>query len=62
MKSNIADEISKMTTIKLSSKDLAGQGSFADVYRYSIQNTEFALKCFQNEAKARKEDAVYTKI
>lgn len=34
MKSNITDEIRKMTTIKLSNKDLIERGLFADVYRY----------------------------
>ena len=59
MKSNILNEINNLTTITLSRKDFIGKGLFADVYRYSIQNTEIALKCFKEESKARKEDAVY---
>ena len=59
LNTSILDKINGMTTIKLSRKDLIGSGSFADVYLYKIENTELALKCFKDESKARKEDAIY---
>ena len=60
IKSNLIDKINE--TLKLSDEDLLGSGASADVFCYSIQNKEVALKCFTEEDDAQKEHALYKKF
>ena len=62
MKSNLIDKINGTKPIEFSDKDSLGSGTSADVFRYSIQNKEVALKCFTEEDDAQKEHALYEKI
>ena len=62
MKTHLKDEIKQMKKIQLKQQDLIGKGSFANVYRYKIYNTELAIKCFKDERKAIEENAVLQKI
>ena len=58
MESNIQDKIKNMTYIELKYDDFIGKGSFAQVYRYKIGNTQLAVKCFENEEKAKEENVI----
>ena len=50
MKSNLIDSIDGRKPIELSDRDSLGSGISAEVFRYVIQNTEVALKCFKEES------------
>ena len=62
MKSNLIDSIDGRKPIELSDRDSLGSGKSAEVFRYTIQNTEVALKCFKEESPAKKEHDLYEKI
>ena len=62
IKSNLIDNINGTKPIEFSDKDSLGCGTSAEVFRYSIQNKEVALKCFTEEDDAQKEHALYEKI
>ena len=62
MKSNLIDSIDGIKPIELSDRDSLGSGISAEVFRYVIQNTEVALKCFKDESRAKKEHDLYEKI
>ena len=58
MQPNIQEKIKKMTKIQLNDHDFIGHGSFSEVYRYQIGDTKLAVKCFTDENKAKKENAL----
>ena len=62
MESNIEEEIRKMSTIQLKEKNLIGEGSFAQVYRYQIGDTQLAVKYFKEEEKAQQENVILEQI
>ena len=62
MSTKIKDAVCNLSKIVLNQQDLIGKGSYAEVYRYSIENTPIAVKCFDNEEEAIKERDVLQKI
>ena len=58
IESNLIDKIDGIKPIELSDRDSLGSGTSAEIFRYAIQNTEIALKCFKEESHAKKEHAL----
>ena len=46
------EEINKLEAIELNEKDLIGGGANAKVYRYNLNNTAVAIKCFKEKSIA----------
>ena len=44
----IKQDIGNLTMIKLIESDKIGEGANASVYKYSLQNHQIAVKCYQN--------------
>ena len=55
MSKKIKDTVRNLNKLVLNHQDLIGSGSYAEVYRYQIENTSIAVKCFDNEEEALKE-------